>query len=208
MKGKNKEIISLKNNEMKQKSRKIIKSPKVKLSKEPKIPRQKGKFNIFKVRREFKLIPLLINTLIPVLGGAVVGYLNSSTINTYETLKKPFFAPPDIVFPVVWTILYILMGIAAYRIFMRNKQGIDDKGGYFFYLVQLMINFLWSFIFFTFRLYGISFIVLVILLIFILITFIKFIKVDRLAGFLLIPYLIWVSFAGILNFLIWALNEM
>lgn len=208
MKDKNKETMNLKNNKMKKKDKKTIKAKKVKISNDPKVPRQRGKFNIFKVRREFKLIPLLINTLIPVLGGAFVGYLNRNTMDTYETLKKPFFTPSNIVFPVVWTILYILMGIAAYRIFMRNKQGIDDKGGYFFYLVQIIINFLWSFIFFTFRLYGISFIVLVILLIFILITFIKFIKIDRLAGFLLIPYLIWVSFAGILNFLIWALNEM
>ena len=129
-------------------------------------------------------------------------------MNTYEMLKKPFFTPPAIVFPIVWTILYILMGIAAYRIFMRNKQGADDKGGYFFYLLQLMINFLWSFIFFTFRLYGISFIVLIILFILIVITFIKFIKVDKIAGLLLIPYLIWVAYAGVLNFFIWVLNEM
>ncbi|MBU3102652.1 TspO/MBR family protein [Clostridium gasigenes] len=181
---------------------------KVKIPKVPRPLKKKRKFNIFKVNGEFKIIPLLINILIPVLGGFVVGYLNRNTIDTYEMLKKPFFTPTAIVFPIVWTMLYILMGIAAYRIFMRNKQGADDKGGYFFYLLQLMINFLWSFIFFTFRLYGISFIVLIILLVLILITFIKFIKVDKIAGLLLIPYLIWVAYAGVLNFFIWVLNEM
>lgn len=187
---------------------KVNKSKKSKVPKKLKVPRDKGGFNIFKVNGEFKLIPLVINILIPVLGGFIVGYLNRSTMNTYEMLKKPFFTPPNMVFAVVWTILYILMGIAAYRIFMRNKQGADDDGGYFFYLVQLIINFLWSFIFFTFRLYGISFIVLIILFILIVITFIKFIRVDKIAGLLLIPYLIWVSYAGVLNFFIWALNEM
>lgn len=179
-----------------------------KKSKNIKAPREKGKFNIFKVNGEFKFIPLLINIAIPVLGGAIVGYLNSNTMSLYESLKKPFFSPPAIVFPIVWTILYILMGIAAYRIFMRNKQGADDNGAYFFYLIQLIVNFLWSFVFFTFRLYGISFIILLILFVLIIITFIKFIKVDKIAGFLLVPYLIWVAFAGVLNFFVWMLNEM
>ena len=205
MKGKKTDIVKIQRKEGKKKTGKSMKIEKAKLLK---TPRRKGRFNIFKVNGEFKFIPLIINILIPVLGGFIVGYLNNNTMNTYEMLKKPFFTPPSIVFPIVWTILYILMGIAAYRIFMRNKQGADDKGGYFFYLIQLMINFLWSFIFFTFRLYGISFIVIIILFIFIVITFIKFIKVDKIAGILLIPYLIWVAYAGVLNFFIWMLNEM
>ncbi|MGL5085722.1 MAG: TspO/MBR family protein [Clostridium sp.] len=163
---------------------------------------------MFKVNGEFKIVPLIINILIPLVGGYIVGYLNSGTMGMYEMLKKPFFSPPGIVFPIVWSILYILMGIAAYRIFMRNKQGADDNGAYFFYLAQLLINFLWSFVFFTFRLYGMAFIVLVILFILIIITFIKFIKVDKIAGLLLIPYILWVAFAGLLNFFIYVLNEM
>lgn len=202
MKGNSKDIVENKKRFIKSEKKKNERLKKSKMSIE------KGKLNIFKVNGEFKLIPLLINILIPLLGGAIVGYLNKNAMSTYEALKKPFFNPPGIVFPIVWTILYILMGIAAYRIFMKNKQGVDDKGGYFYYLVQLMINFLWSFVFFTFRLYGVSFIVIIILFILILITLIKFIKVDRIAGFLLIPYLIWVSFAGVLNYLIWVLNEM
>lgn len=184
------------------------KMKKNKISKKPKVSRNKGRFNIFKVKREFKIIPLLINILIPILGGFIIAYLNHNTINIYNMLKKPFFTPPNIVFQIVWTALYILMGISAYRIFMRNKQGLDDGGGYFFYLIQLIINFLWAFVFFTFRLYGVSFILLIVLIIFILITFVKFIKMDKIAGLLLIPYLMWVSYAGILNLFIWMLNEM
>ena len=195
-------IIDNKKNQLYKDSRRIKKQKKIIKPKANKEQFKIGGFNIFKVNGQFKLVPFVVNILIPVLGGFIVGYLNKNTMNTYEMLKKPFFSPPNIVFPIVWTILYILMGIAAYRIFMRNKQGIDDKGGYFYYLVQLIINFLWTFIFFTFRLYGISFIILIILFILILITFIKFIKVDKIAGFLLIPYLIWVSFAGVLNFFI------
>ena len=208
MKENSKDIVKSKKKFIKSEKKKMGNLKKAKKIKQPKIPMEKGKLNIFKINGEFKVVPLLINILIPVLGGIIIGYLNSNTLDTYEMLKKPFFTPPNIVFQVVWIILYMLMGISAYRIYMRNKQGADDKGGYFYYLVKLSINFLWSFIFFTFRLYGISFIVLIILFILILITFIKFIKIDRIAGFLLIPYLIWVSFAGVLNYFIWALNEM
>ncbi|MGL5379301.1 TspO/MBR family protein [Clostridium sp.] len=189
----------------KPKTPKVPKAPKLKKNKKV---REKGKYNIFKVNGEFKFLPLIINILIPVAGGAIVGLLNKNTMHTYELLKKPIFTPPAIVFPIVWTILYILMGIAAYRIYMRNKQGANDNGAYFYYLVQLIFNFMWSFIFFTFRLYGISFIWLIILFVLVIITFIKFIKVDKLAGYLLIPYIVWLVFAGILNFFVWMYNEM
>ena len=112
------------------------------------------------------------------------------------------------VFGIVWTILYILMGIAAYRIYMKNKKISDDKGAYFFYLVKLIFNLAWSFLFFTFRLYGISFIWTIILIVLVIITFIKFIKIDKIAGLLLIPYLIWLFYASYLNFFVWVFNEM
>ncbi|MCR1949497.1 MULTISPECIES: TspO/MBR family protein [Clostridium] len=187
-------------------SKKDIKKPKK--IKHKKTHKKHKSLNIFKVNGEFKLIPLIINILIPVVSGFIVGYLNKNSMTTYETLKKPFFNPPAIVFPIVWSILYILMGIAAYRIYMRNKQGIDDKGAYFFYLVQLIFNLMWSFIFFTFRLYAISFFWIIILFVLVIITFIKFIKVDKIAAILLTPYMLWLVFAGVLNYFIWLLNEM
>lgn len=182
---------------------------KVKINRIKQINKLKKKsINIFRVNGELRIIPLIINILIPVLGGLIVGFINKNTMEIYESLKKPIINPPSNLFPIIWTILYILMGIAAYRIYMLNKQGIDDKGAYFFYIVQLLFNLMWPFIFFTFRLYGISFIWLCVLFILVIITFIKFIKVDKIAGFLLIPYILWLVFAGILNFFIWLLNEM
>ena len=156
-----------------------------------------------------KIIPLILNILIPLLGGFIVSYINRNAMSVYNTtVKKPFFTPPSIVFIIVWTVLYILMGIAAYRIYIKNRDNNDDNGAYFFYLVQLILNFMWSFIFFTFRLYGLSFIWIIILFIFVVITFIKFIKIDKIAGFLLVPYMLWLVFAGILNFFVWVFNEM
>lgn len=185
------------------------KSKEKKIKKYAKMKNKKNiSLNILKVNGNFKFIPLIINILIPVGAGFIVGYLNKNTILTYETLKKPFFSPPAFIFPIVWTILYVLMGIAAYRIYMRNKEGINDNGAYFFYLVQLIFNLMWSFIFFTFRLYAISFFWIIILFVLVSITFIKFIRVDKVAAFLITPYMLWLIFAGVLNYFIWLLNEM
>lgn len=161
-----------------------------------------------KAKTNVKIIPLVLNIIIPLFGGWLVGYINRNSMDVYRGIEKPIFAPPAIVFPIVWTVIYILMGVAAYRIYIKNKEGVDDKDAYFFYIIQLILNFMWSFIFFTFRLYGISFLWIVLLFIFVVITFIKFIKIDKIAGALLIPYMIWLVYAGFLNFFIWFFNEM
>lgn len=164
--------------------------------------------SIFKVKGKIKVIPLIILTILPLLGGGIVGYLNRNSMNIYMNIERPSFAPPAIVFIVVWTILYLLMGFASYRIYMLRDQDENVGNSLFLYVVQLLLNYLWSFIFFSFRLYGVAFIELVILFIIVLLTFIKFIKLDKLAGILLIPYLLWLIFAGVLNFFIWMKNEM
>lgn len=161
-----------------------------------------------KVKGSIKIIPLIVNILIPVLGGFLALYINRNTIDTYNSLKKFFLTPPNIVFVIVWSILYILMGVAAYRIYIKNKNNNDDRSAYFFYLIQLILNFMWIFIFFTFRLYGVSFIWIIILFVFVFITFIKFIRIDKFAGILLIPYMLWLAYEGVLNYFIWFFNEM
>ncbi|WP_370773430.1 TspO/MBR family protein [Clostridium sp.] len=100
------------------------------------------------------------------------------------------------------------MGVAAYRIYMNNKEGRNDYDGYFYYFIQLLINFLWAIIFFNLRLYGISFILTIVLLVLIIITTVKFFKVDKIAGALMIPYIAWVAFASYLTFYVWMFNEM
>jgi len=163
---------------------------------------------IFKVNGKFKIFPLIGAILLPLTGSLLVGYLTKNSMAIYSSLEKPIFAPPGWIFGIVWPVIYIMMGIAAYRIYMLRDQGVNIGRALFFYLVQLLLNFLWSFIFFSFRLYGLAFVELIILFIFVFITFIKFIKLDRIAGILFIPYLIWLVFAGALNFMIWVMNEM
>lgn len=190
------------------------KSQVVKKKKDKKVKKHKDKkklkfsLNIFKVDGVFKLIPLLINILIPLVAGLVVGYLNSGSMGIYNKLEKSVINPPALVFQIVWPILYMLMGIAAYRIYMRNKSGANDDGAYFYYLIQLVLNLLWPFVFFTFRLYGVSFVLIIVLLIIVAITIYKFFKVDKKAGYLMIPYIAWLLFASILNFFVYMLNEM
>lgn len=164
--------------------------------------------SFFKVNNKFNIGDLIISILITLGGGLVIGYITSNASKQYVNLNKPMFAPPSWVFPIVWIILYILIGIAAYRIYQIKKQGKNTKNALVYYSIQLILNFLWSIIFFKLQLYGVAFIELVILLIFIFITSIKFFKVDKVAGFLMLPYILWSLYASILNLFVWILNEM
>ena len=141
--------------------------------------------------------------LIPVLVGALVGLITSNVID-YETLKQPFLAPPAWVFPVVWTILYILMGV-SYGILKSNNQTNQEVE--FIYYLQLVVNALWSIFFFVFkwRLFAFLWIILLGVLV------IKMIKIfyeqNKTAGLLQIPYIIWIVFAAYLNFGVYVLNR-
>lgn len=181
---------------------------KKKVQKAPKGKRKNIIKEIFCVNNKFNFKGLLKNILMSVGGGLLVGFITRNSINVYNTLKKSLLTPPNIVFQIVWLVLYTLIGIAAYRIYMNNKAEKNDYNGYFYYLVQLLINFLWTIIFFNLRLYGISFILIIILLILITITTIKFFKVDKISGVLMVPYIGWITFASYLTFYIWIFNEM
>lgn len=157
---------------------------------------------------KFDLLALFKNILMSLGGGIIVSLVVRDTIYIYDVIKKPIFTPPKIVFLIVWSLIYIIIGIAAYRIYMNNKLGKNDFGAYFYYLNGLLLNFLWPILFFGLRLYGLSFILIIVLLIFTIITMVKFLKVDKISGILIIPYVLWVSFASTLNFFIWVFNEM
>lgn len=153
-----------------------------------------------------KWIKLLISILIPVGIGFLSSVFTGDSTMVYGKMIKPFFAPPAEVFPVVWTILYVLMGISAYLVFCKADEKIDTSDALSAYIWQLFINFSWSIIFFKFNLYWASFVWLL-FLIYLIIKMIKeFSKIDKTAGYLQIPYLIWVIFAGILNLAIAILN--
>jgi tryptophan-rich sensory protein len=160
-------------------------------------------------KNNIKFIPLIISLLIPLALGLIVYLLIPNMKILYETLEKPFFALPSIVFPIAWAILYILMGIASYKVYTGKYQNMDVSSALFVYGIQLLLNILWSFIFFSFRLYGLAFIELLILFVFVILTLIRFYQKSGIkAAVLLVPYLFWIIYAGILNFFIWMLNEM
>ena len=163
-------------------------------------------FNIFKVDGKKSIIALIISILLAQGTGILSSFLSMTASSTYENFNKPSFSPPGWVFPIVWTILFFLMAVAAYRVWMKGKSGEDVTKALLLYAIQLFLNFLWSIIFFRFRLYAIAFLELLILLVFILLTTFEFYDIDKPAAYLMIPYIAWVSFAGILNYTIWMLN--
>ena len=141
--------------------------------------------------------------LIPVVVGGIVGLIISSAID-YNSLQKPFLAPPSIVFPIVWTILYILMGI-SYGI-LKSKSLTDKKIDIIYYM-QLAVNAIWSIIFFLLKWRLFAFIWILILDVLVILMIIKFYKKDKTAGLLQVPYLLWVLFASYLNLAIYILNK-
>ncbi len=161
---------------------------------------------LFKVNGRVNIRALFISILIPLLVGFLSSYLVRDTYETFESLIKPSFAPPASVFAPVWTVLYILMGIASYRIWMYGTNRQDVCSALLYYGLQLIFNFMWTIIFFGLGLRGFAYVEILILLLLIIITTIKFYRIDKLAGYLLLPYLLWVSFASILNLSIWLLN--
>ena len=150
---------------------------------------------------KFKLYAKSI--LIPVIIGAIVGLIISKSID-YNSLQKPFLSPPAILFPIIWTILYTLMGI-SYGI-LENKSLIDSKTKFIYYL-QLFINALWSIIFFSLKWRIFAFLWIILLDIIVIIMIINFYKKNKLSGLLQIPYLIWILFASYLNLAVYLLNK-
>lgn len=149
---------------------------------------------------------LIIAVAIPLGVGIFASLLSADTMQTFETLKKPVLAPPAWLFPVAWTILYVLMGIASYRVWTAVAVGERRKQALTLYGIQLAFNFFWTLIFFNLGEYFFAFVWLVALWILIFLTKRQFGTIDKIAEYLLVPYLIWVAFAGYLNLGIWILN--
>ena len=129
--------------------------------------------------------------------GALAAALTMGSMEDYGNLPKPSFAPPGWLFPIVWTILYVLMAVAAARVWMSGSVCRDKA--IILYAVQLTVNFFWTIIFFNFREYTFAFVWLLLLLTLVIAAAVLFAKADKTAGLLLAPYVIWLVFAGILN---------
>ena len=147
----------------------------------------------------------LICWAIPLAVGGLAALL-SGGMGSYRMLNQPPFSPPGWVFPVVWTALYLLMGEASYRILTADEDMVLIRQALITYEVQLALNFLWPLVFFGGGLYLVAFIVLIALWVAIFITMRRFSAINDKAGDLLIPYLLWVTFAGYLNFGVFLLN--
>lgn len=146
---------------------------------------------------------LILCLLIPLAVGGLSAFLTKNSMEIFKTLQKPPLSPPAKLFPFVWTILYLMMGLASYIVLTSKKP---NTLGLILYGVQLFFNFFWSILFFNKEMYLFSFIWLVIMWFLILATTIIFYRNTKLAGYLMIPYLLWVAFAGYLNFGIYLLN--
>jgi len=152
--------------------------------------------------------PFILSMLITLAIGISASYFTRPEIGGwFATLKKPSFNPPNEVFAPVWTILYILIGISAYLVWKRRDDSSAFKWTVAFYILQLVLNFSWSLVFFRMHdLFG-ALIVIKVLWLMILATIIYFGKFSKAASWLMVPYLLWVSFATMLNFSIYLLNR-
>ena len=138
--------------------------------------------------------------------GALSGWLSREGMKIYESaIVQPPLSPPSWLFPIVWSILYALMGIGAARVWIA-PPGIHRSRGLNLFIIQLIVNFFWSLIFFNLQAFGFALLWLVLLWSLVLWMILEFRKVDKLAGNIQIPYLIWLTFAAYLNLGVWYLN--
>lgn len=139
--------------------------------------------------------------------GLTSGVISNSGMTTwYEALNKPGWTPPAAVFAPVWTILYLLMGIALGLVWIAHTERLKEKTALFLFALQLFLNFWWSIIFFGFHAPGWAFLEICVLIVMIMATLSEFSRIHKTAGRLLIPYLLWVCFAAMLNAAIWQMN--
>lgn len=154
-----------------------------------------------------KIKPYVISILISVGVGALSALLTMGSMNIYSELRTPPLSPPSVLFPIVWSVLFVLMGVSAAIIYSyREKMPENVKSALTTYGTSLIVNFFWSIIFFNLRLFLASFVWLLLLLFLIIKTILQYRKINKAAAYLQIPYALWVAFAGYLNFGIWVLN--
>jgi len=147
---------------------------------------------------------LVINLAIPLVVGFSANLLTRNSMEVYSNTNQPSFAPPSILFPIVWTILYILMGISSY-IILQSDSKLKSKAIYI-YVSQLIVNFIWPLIFFNARMFLFAFFWLFLLLILVFYMIITFKKINKIAAYIQIPYILWLTFALFLNFSVYLLN--
>ena len=150
---------------------------------------------------------LLIAMLIPLLVGGTAGFFTASGVDGWYALaNKPWFNPPNWIFMPVWTMLYLMMGIAMYLVWKTKADKSTKQTAIILFAVQLTLNYFWSLIFFKMHQPGWAFAEIIVMWLMILLTIIWFGKILAAAAWLLVPYICWVSFASVLNYAIWQMN--
>lgn len=158
---------------------------------------------------KIKDIGKLVICVVTCLAAGAIGsiFTRQAILTWYAALEKPAFTPPNWLFAPVWTLLYILMGVAAFLVWRKGWENRQVRIALIIFLIQLVLNVLWSVVFFGLEspLYGL--IVIVVLWVGILFATLSFYRISRIAGVLMLPYLLWVTFAAVLNESIWLLNR-
>lgn len=155
-----------------------------------------------------ELVRLILCIVICQMAGVIGSIFTASSVATwYTTLNKPWFSPPGFVISAVWILLFVLMGISLFLVWRQGISGADSKIALAVFAAQLLVNTLWSYAFFGLQSPLAGVVVIVVLWLLILQTIIRFWPISKDAALLLVPYIIWVSFAGFLNYSIWRLNS-
>lgn len=152
-------------------------------------------------------IKLIIAVAIPLIVGGLSGFFTVTGVESwFQTINKPTWNPPNWIFGPVWTTLYAMMGVALFLVWKSETSVVLKKTAIILFATQLVLNFFWSFIFFNQHQMGWALVEIIALWIFILLTIFAFANVSKLAAWLLVPYISWVSFAAILNYTLWKMN--
>lgn len=156
---------------------------------------------------KYKTKVYIFSALFPLIVGGLSALCTSDNMkNLFNEIIKPPLSPPSWLFPVVWSVLFVLMGIGSARVYL-SPASKNRTSAIRLYLINLFLNFFWSIIFFNFRAFLFAFIWLLALLLIIILMTVRFYKAERISGLLQIPYILWVTFAGYLTFAIWFLNK-
>jgi translocator protein len=157
--------------------------------------------------KKYNIIKLVVSLILPLGIGAIAGIFTAKAIpEWYESLNRPSFSPPNWVFGPVWTALYILLGISLFLIW-KLDSGKERNLAIFVFLLQLLLNFGWSFIFFYFKMIGFAMFEIILLWMSIVMMLVLFYKIKPMAAYINIPYFLWVTFATILNSAYYFLNR-
>jgi tryptophan-rich sensory protein len=163
--------------------------------------------SIAKSRLAQALPKYIVGIAIPLSVGALSALLTRGNMSLYSDVVAPSLAPPPILFPIVWTVLYVLMGISSTTVFLHRNKNLDAaERGLKFYILSLILNFIWSPVFFNRRAFLLALVILVLLFATVLYTVINYRKSSPVAAYLQIPYLVWLAFAAYLNLFIIILN--